>query len=523
MFSPPVPSLTMPRRIGFVILSAMFGVATVIAIVGRGPWYDEFYAVYLVRPGVPLSALVPAWLRDNHPPLFYALAWAWSQLIAGTSLAGTVEGLRTVNLVILAGLIGAFVRMARTDTWFARIVWYDCVALAATFPALDRIDQVRSYFLSFALAAIVLPLLVRHIMRRVERRETLILGVLLAFACSVHLVTTVIITALVVATVAQHMLACRWDDARRLAMVAALALVPFAVMMMLQLSTIVANTHVFWIPGGINAARWAIETEAHAALFANPALMLVAAAGLASIAAGLRRHETEAQTTAILITTFTAALVLALTVLIAVHLYRPLLITRYLVALDPVFALILAVCADAATRKMPVRIVVAIDALILLVTGFALHANCVATLAQPSWDGTGTAIAANIRACPQTTVHADMHWNTLPLSTPPRDNRDVVPFSYRFVAQRFGFALAPTGAYSLSATCPNLFWTEHAADQHPTAQMVIDAIRRAGYPVRSGRMQRIAYGWILITPPIRSSSRAIRAPHATVVRHARSG
>lgn len=134
MFSPPVPSLTVARRIGFVILSAMFGVATVIAMFGRGPWYDEFYAVYLVRPGVPLPALVPAWLRDNHPPLFYGLAWAWSRLIAGTSLAGTVEGLRTVNLVFLAGLIGAFVRMARTDTWFARIVWYDCLALAATFP-----------------------------------------------------------------------------------------------------------------------------------------------------------------------------------------------------------------------------------------------------------------------------------------------------------------------------------------------------------------------------------------------------
>jgi len=86
---------------------------------------------------------------------------------------------------------------------------------------------------------------------------------------------------------------------------------------------------------------------------------------------------------------------------------------------------------------------------------------------------------------------------------PPRDNREVVPFSYRFVAHRFGFGLAPGGVGGLSAACPNVFWTEHVADRHPTAQAVIDRLRRAGYPIVSGRMERIGIGWILVTPPIR--------------------
>jgi len=82
---------------------------------------------------------------------------------------------------------------------------------------------------------------------------------------------------------------------------------------------------------------------------------------------------------------------------------------------------------------------------------------------------------------------------------PPRENRAVVPFSYRFVGHRFGFALSS----GMSATCPNLFWTEHVANMHPTAQAVIDRLRRAGYPIVSGRMERIGIGWILVTPAVR--------------------
>ena len=495
-------SLSMARRIGFVILLAMFTLAAVVAIAGRGPWYDEFYAFYLVRPGATLSVLAPAWLRDNHPPLFYALAWAWSRFVAFAGFdAGTIENLRMVNLVVLAGLITSLIRMARTDPWFARVVWYDCLALAATFPALDRIDQLRSYFLSFALTAIVLPLLARQISGRAGPRDTAMLCIALTFAFSVHLVTTVIVAAQVAAAIAHHLRARRWYEARRLIAIAMLALVPFAAMMAVQLSTIVANTHEFWIPGGLNAARWTIETETGAALFANPVLVLAASAGLIAIWIGLHIRDQHAQTSAVLITTFAAGIVIALALLIAVHLYRPLLITRYLVAIDPVLALMLAICADAATRHRSPRAVLAIDALALLGTGLALHANCFATLAQPSWDGTGAAIAAQIHACPQTTVHANMRWNTLPLLMPPRDNRDVVPFSYRFEAQRFGFALAQPGANSLSALCPNLFWTEGAAEQHPTARAVVAGLRADGYPVRSGQMIRIGNGWILVTPP----------------------
>jgi len=499
MFSQTTNSLTMARRIGFVVLSVLFGVAAVIVIVGRGPWYDEFYSLYVVRAGVPVSALYPAWLRDNHPPLFYALAWVWSRLISGTGLAATVEGMRAINGVFLAVLVGAFVRMARTDAWFARIVWYDCLALAAMFPTLDQIDQLRSYFLSFVLAAIVLPLLARDICGRAGQRTMLGVGVILAVGFSVHVLTTVIVGSLVAATVVHHALVRRWGDAVRLIVIAAFALVPFLISMAVQFSTIAANTRVFWIPGGFNAGRWAIETEVHDAVYSNPVLLLVALGGLVMILIGLRRRDPDARMTAGVIITFAGALVLAVIVLMAAHLYRPMLVSRYLVALDPVIALMLALGAHAATRRLGARVVILLDVLILMGAGLAIHANCLETMAKPSWDGTGMAIARIVRACPQATVHPDLGWNTLALGMPPRENRAVVPFSYRFVGHRFGFALSS----GMSATCPNLFWTEHVANMHPTAQAVIDRLRRAGYPIVSGRMERIGIGWILVTPAVR--------------------
>ncbi len=493
------------RRTGFVILAMMFIAATGIAIRGRGPWYDEFYTFYLVRPNATVDQLWPAWLRDNHPPLFYALAWAWSRFLAQIGLSGaltnTVEGLRTINLVILAGVATMIARLARGNPEFARIVWYECLVLAATLPALDQIDQLRSYFLSFALTALFLIMLLRHFAGQPGWRATASLGIVLALVSSVHLVTTVIAGALFSAAIAQRLLAKSWHDARRLILTGALAIVPFALMMAVQLPAILGNTKIFWIPPGFNAGRWALETELTGATFANPVVAVIGLAGLIALVFRARQGDTAARGTLTFVATLAGGLSLAMVVLMVAHLSRPLLITRYLVALDPVVALIMALCAAAETRRLPVRIVAVLDALALAAAGWAIHANYATTVARPSWDGTGSAIAAIVRSCPQTIVHPDMRWNTMPLDMPPRDNREVVPFSYDFVAHRFGFVLAPAGSRIMSLDCQTVFWTEHVAGQHLAAQTVLDGLRRSGYPVRSGRIRRIGNGWIFVSPP----------------------
>jgi hypothetical protein len=113
-------------------------------------------------------------------------------------------------------------------------------------------------------------------------------------------------------------------------------------------------------------------------------------------------------------------------------------------------------------------------------------------------------------------VHADLYWNAEPLGMAPRENREIVPFAYAYMARHFGFALAPAGSHSVSRTCPTVFWSDHAALFHPAASEVIGELRAAGYPVTSGRMVRHDIGWILITPP------ASRAPPPAAVRHGQS-
>lgn len=469
-----------------IALGLVVSMAAVVAIAGRSGWYDEFYSLYVIRAGAPVGDLAGAWMRDNHPPLFYALAWLWGRLVAPLGLAGSVEGLRTINLVFLGGGIAALAALARGDAWLRGLMWPYAVALASSLAMVDRIDQLRSYFLSFVVVAVVVPMLatVGH-----GRRPGRALGLMLALAMAVHLVTTVIVMGLVGGMMALLAMRGRWSDARRLSVIGALASVPFALFMAVQLPTIMGNTTHFWIPGGPNAARWAIEHELIDVVWANPGLFAIAALGLA-LPMMWRGSDRP-----VLILTLGFGLALGLGVLFAEHLHRPIIITRYLVALDPVLAMMLALAAAEPLRRIPRPVLR--DGALLFITAGVIHANLGATLARPGWDGTARAIAAEVRACPATRVIPALRWNANTLDMPPRENLSVIPFSYRHMAARWHFALASEVPHPLTGPCPTLFWAEHTSGQHPTAQEIIAGLRADGWPIASGRVVRIEEGWVL--------------------------
>ncbi|HZU63244.1 MAG TPA: hypothetical protein VFF98_06145 [Novosphingobium sp.] len=475
------------------------------ALCARGAWYDEFYTFYVTRPGLSFAQGWPVWLRDNHPPLFYALAWASNglgqlhggQLHGGMLGEGGVGPRRLVNLAFLLGGMGALAWLAVRRAPLRLVLLAYGLGLASNYQTINRVAELRSYALVLVSGAVALVLLadVARPGARVSRSAWAALVAALAVALSVHLVASVVMGALGLAFGLRLLLARDWPAARALALAGVLAVLPFAASMALQWRTMAANTASFWIPPGLSAARWAVENEVLANLAGNRLLSLAGLAGLALVALrDLRARRLSGEGSLVL--TLAGGVALAVALLVALHLHRPFIINRYLVCLHPPLTLALAVGYAALARALRPAAAALLDGALFLATLWALHAHYVATIAQPSWEGTARAIAAATRACPATLVYANTSWNAPTLDLPPPDNRAVVPFAYGWVAAHHGFALTPIAARRLSPTCPTLFWTEHVAGQYPSAEAVAQRLREGGFAVPAGQLRRYGEGWV---------------------------
>lgn len=466
------------------LLAAATSVAMLFAIAHRSPWYDEYYTLYVTRPGLPWREAWPMWLADNHPPLFYALAWASSAL--GTA----AEPRRLLNLAIALAVALVLAALAARRPALRTTLFAYAAGLVASAPLIDRVAELRGNFLALAAAAMAVAALVALAQPgRLSRRGALALGAALALAWSIHLAATVIMGALALAFAVRLWLAGDRAAMWRFIAICALAALPFVASMGVQASTIAANTHSFWIPGGLSTARWAIEGQLLAALSANPALTLAGSAGLVRLALqDLRAPRLSADSATV--AALAGGLALAVVLLVAVHLMRPFVIDRYLVALHPIIAMILALGTMALARTMR-RGRLLLDLCLVAGALLALAHNVTRTLARPGWDGTAGRIARIVARCPQTQVIADLHWNADVMALPPPENRAVVPWAYAQVAARHHFALADSAAPG--GSCSTIYWAEHVATHHPSPAQVAAAIG-----VRAGRLERIGDGWIFI-------------------------
>lgn len=485
------------QRSTLVVVALALIAAIVTAMLKRGPWYDEFYTAWVTRPGAGLAVLVPAWLRDNHPPLFYALAWL------ANGIGPTIEQRRMVNLLLLAPALVALLALFRHDRHVRGTGWFYALGLASSWPAINRAAELRSYDLSLLATAVLLVALeafVRPGAVMPSRRSFFALSGVLAVSWAIHLVTTVILGCVAIAFGLRLILARDRRGTFRLIAAALLAALPFLATMALMAGTMVSNTRVFWIAPGFNAARWAIENELVEAMTANRPLLVLALAGSAGLAFDTLRQRRLSRTGSLIVTLLTG-LALALVVLVALHSVRPLVLNRYLVALTPIVLLILASAASEFTKRLPILPALLIEGAVLVATLLAIEGNLQRTLALPSWNGTASLIARVVHDCPTTTIHVDPRWNAITRDMPPIDNRDVLVFAYRFVAAQHGFALEPEASRTMSPHCPTLFWTEHVADQHPSASLVAEGLRQSGYRVHTARMVRIGDGWVLLAFP----------------------
>ncbi len=469
------------------LLAAATTVAMLLAMAHRSPWYDEYYTLYVTRPGLPWGEAWPMWLADNHPPLFYALSWLSNGLGAGA------EPRRLLNFAIALGAALALAALAARRPALRTTLFAFATGMAASTPLIDRVAELRSNFLALAAGTVAVAALVALARPcQLSRRGALALGGALALAWSVHLAATAILGTLTLAFGLRLLLMGERQAALRLAGVAALAALPFAASMAAQAGAIAANTRHFWIPGGLAPARWAIENQLLAALAANPALTLAGSAGLVLLAMrDLRTRRLSIESG--LVATLAGGLVLALAVLVAIHLRRPFVIDRYLVTLHPIVVMIFALGAAALAEKIAQGRLL-LDLCLVAGALVALSHNLARTTARPGWDGTGRRIEDIVARCPQTQVIADLRWNADVLALPPAENRKVVPWAYAQVAARHRFALASSAR--ASGACPVVYWAEHVAAQHPSPAQVAAAVGANG-----GELERIGDGWIFVTRP----------------------
>ncbi|RZK03707.1 MAG: hypothetical protein EOO76_01665 [Novosphingobium sp.] len=485
------------RAWAFAFLVVALFAAMTLALICRGPWYDEFYTHYVTRPGPSFFALWPVWMRDNHPPLFYFLAWA-------TNFLGDPFVLRRIlNLGIALVGGGALFVLCRVRPALRPLAVPYVIALAGYLPMIGRVSELRSNFLAYVAAAIAvaaLSELARPGQSPRSRGALAFLGVALAVSFSVHLAATMIVGAVSAAFGLRMLMTRDWRGAKELAAVGAIASAPFLVTMALQYGTIARNTQNFWIQSSAGEARWTIRLEIIANLTANWPLTAVASCGLAMLGWQTLK-ERRLSDFAWLTATLGVGVVLAVIVLIIAHLQRPFVIDRYLVSLHPPIAMILAIGVATVTKRVSASIATLIDGVMIIGALFAIYASLQQTLKSPSWNGTAVKIAQITGRCPGVIVHVDEYWNKNTQLLPPVENRAVFPYAYRWVARAHGFELAPVSSRAIAEKCPTVIWAEHAFNQRPDAEHIGARLRQQGFTKTDGRLERIGDGWIYVIPP----------------------
>ncbi|GGZ12906.1 hypothetical protein [Novosphingobium colocasiae] len=470
----------------------------IAAAFARGPWYDEFFTLYVSAPRFGWGeALRDHWLADNHPPLFYALARA------SAWLGDSVPPRRLVNVLITLPAAAAFVLIGRRRPAWRGVLILFAIALASSPVAVFYGAEFRSNYLAFlssALAVAALVTLAGPDCPPLSRRGGALLCGVLAVAFATHLAATILTGGIALAFVAARVVRRDWGGAIRLALLCALASLPLLVSLALQLGRIEANTRVFWIPAGLTAARWAIQQQVEMNLTANLTVTACGVIGLGLLALSRQNPADQARWNAAIIVL--AGLAFGTAVLMALHIWRPIVINRYLVAMGPPLLLAFAIGAQTLLERLraaPVRsVLVAAMAASAL---WSIWTTWRHALVEPSFMGTGHAIAALVRACPTTVVHADMQWNEPVMALPPPDNRAVMPMAYAMTARTLDFTLEPPASRRVSPTCPTVFWTEHVADVQVTAEALARSLRQRGFDVRALELKRIGRGWIAVSRP----------------------
>ena len=480
-----------------VIALALLAAALAWACLERGPWYDEFYTQYVARPDLPWgAALRESWLADNHPPLYYALARASAWL-------GAIGPHRLVNLAFGGAAVAGCLAIVRDVPRLAPAATALALAAAANLWTMIAGSELRSYFLSLCAGAVLaLALCAIRIAGgggSPARRAVYWIAALLGF--NTHIVTSLTCAALLAPFLAAALLRRDWREARAIALAPLVAGLVLVAVTAIQLPIWLANTATFWIEAGFGPARWAVEWAMIRTLEANPVLLLGALAGGVLLARDVVRRKPSGEAGALVL--LVCGVVIALAGLVALHLLRPMLLEKYLMAAVAAVMVGISLAFGRLLASLGPRLQAGVLVLALGLSVVALVHNARQAADHVSWFASGRAVAAQVARCPGTVVHADSFWNDDVTVLLPVDNARVVPWSYAYVAKAQGFTLAPQGSHAMARACPTVFWGEKDSSHRWDAAKVAARLRAAGYPAAPLAFERIGDGWIAVAPPAR--------------------
>lgn len=432
------------------------GFAAVYACINRGIWLDEFWSMRLGDASVRLATLVEQrWLRDTNP-----MAANLLYRVAAESGFRDVAGLRLVlNLPAAALLLVTTLSMARASP--TRSPFYVVLAiLVVALPAFAAtFSDFRAYFWQLCSVTVALQYAYRMIVEPSPATSfmSIVPGVLaLVAALTLHFVGGFIVSVLVVCILFHFARERDWPRFAAIAVPAALCWSAMLAMFVVQYRQLAQDLDVSWIGTSTPDALAIVGTTLAAALLANPA-----AAAFALLARRVGGDEIQRERAFVILLATGIAVGAAL--LLLVNGRQAIIVDRYLLTWQVAVCAIIAVHAGAAVAGGGWRLYVVVGVSALSVTLSAYGQS-----RQTGWDGTRDFIAASVRNCPETTVHAISPWRLKAgrSSRAAALERPVFDRAYRRLAQDAGFAVAivPDAARVLNipAQCPSLLWIEHS-------------------------------------------------------------
>jgi hypothetical protein len=477
----PLPDATIWRLARWCVAAlALVMLAGFILATARPLSYDPFYTYYQGRPDWTFTeALTDHWLKDNHPPLYYALVHLAERVTRHTSW---LSGVNLAAAALASAGVVTIVRNARQLRLPAALLM---MALLSSLRFVNDLTYLRSYSLQASADVVILTGLIAILTgSRLGRLPGAVVFGAIVVGLNLHVQNTLSLLILLALAVA----ACCWQRNRTGAILIVTAggvgLAIFAGFALLQLPYWNGNT------ASVADRTWA---DALALLGANARQILLPNGLLLGFATwgAIRLWRDRFRRDAIKAVTFVLGGSLCLTCTALAAIDPVMLSPKYLVLVQ--IEVLFAAALVAGWTLPTLRPAWAKGFLVLLAVMAGVqclrHSQTAALPLEQSWE-TPAFMAALARQCGgQPVVHVltlPRHFYN-PISGP--DAAEVTPAYIRLMAAEQGYRLEPAGSRQLDPACPTVFWIldtlrpEWTADYR--ARVLLEELHRQGFAVRT--------------------------------------